>query len=85
MARDFLYRHVIPAARRLPAGIQGPLQRLWRAARPGVHARDEAALLDGRVTPTHMMAVARNEHDAPVLHRANLTPEFCVRQPALTS
>ncbi len=61
------------------------------AASPGdrafidrVHARDEAELLAGKVTPTHMMAVVRTRHTAPVLHWANLTPEFCVRQLAAT-
>ena len=49
-----------------------------------VHARDETELLAGHVTPTHMIAVVRNEHVAPMLHWAQLTPEFCVRQPTLT-
>jgi SAM-dependent methyltransferase len=45
-----------------------------------VHARDEAELQAGRITPTHMMAVLVHDRGAACRHRANLTPEFCLRR-----
>ncbi len=46
-----------------------------------VHARDEAELLAGRITPTHMMAVLRRRpYAGPRTHRAGLAPAFCVRK-----
>ncbi len=48
-----------------------------------VHARDEAALLDGEVTPTHMLAVLRRRPwSGRCAHRPGLAPERCVRRPA---
>lgn len=44
-----------------------------------VHARDEAAMLAGEITPTHMLAVVRNEVVAAPRHREGLSPEHCVR------
>ena len=47
-----------------------------------VHARDEAELLAGRITPTHMMAVLRRRpYHGPRLHRAGLAAQACVRKP----
>lgn len=45
-----------------------------------VHARDEAEILAGRITPTHMMAIMTNDRGARPRIRAHLTPEFCVRR-----
>lgn len=47
-----------------------------------VHARDEAELLAGRITPTHMMAVLRcRPYSGPRRQRPGLAPESCVRRP----
>ena len=46
-----------------------------------VHARDEAELAAGRITPTHMLAVLSNERTVACRHRGNLSPSFCVRRP----
>jgi SAM-dependent methyltransferase len=45
-----------------------------------VHARDEAELQAGRVTPTHMMAALRAERGSACAYRGNLSPEFCLRK-----
>ncbi len=46
-----------------------------------VHARDEAEMLAGRITPTHMMAVLRNRRWAGAhAYRPGLAPERCVRR-----
>ncbi|HVF35338.1 MAG TPA: class I SAM-dependent methyltransferase [Candidatus Saccharimonadia bacterium] len=56
--------------------------REWdRAFIDRVHARDEAEILAGNITPTHMMAIITNDRDAVPRVRAHLTPEFCVRRP----
>ena len=46
-----------------------------------VHARDEAELMAGRITPTHMMAVMTADTNAVCTCRAHLTPRFCIRKP----
>jgi len=45
-----------------------------------VHARDEEEILAGRITPTHMYAVMRNEPVAQPQYWRHLTPGFCVRR-----
>lgn len=45
-----------------------------------VHARDEAEMLAGTITPTHMLAVLRTVPTTP-RHRDGLAPERCVRPP----
>lgn len=46
-----------------------------------VHARDEAEMLAGRITPTHMLAVLRRRPYAGPQHfRAGLAPQACVRR-----
>jgi SAM-dependent methyltransferase len=46
-----------------------------------VHARDQTEIEAGTITPTHMMAVMRNDRSgSPTVYR-NLTPHFCVRHP----
>jgi SAM-dependent methyltransferase len=45
-----------------------------------VHARDEAAIAAGRITPTHMMAVMCVGRAGQGLTLAGLTPERCVRR-----
>ena len=48
-----------------------------------VHARDEAEMLSGRITPTHMLAVLRKRPwDGLRRYRPGLTPEHCLRPPA---
>ncbi len=50
-----------------------------------VHARDEADMLAGRITPTHMMAVMRHRpYAGPYLHRDGLPAHACVRPSAAT-
>jgi SAM-dependent methyltransferase len=47
-----------------------------------IHARDEAEILAGNITPTHLMAVMRNISRAPrgeTTTWKHLTPEFCLR------
>lgn len=45
-----------------------------------VHARDEAEIAAGRITPTHMMAALRKRpYSGERMHRDGLTPGFCVR------
>ena len=45
-----------------------------------VHARDEAEILAGRITPTHMMAVLRRRpYTGKRMYRDGLPPEYCVR------
>ena len=47
-----------------------------------VHARDEAEMLAGHITPTHMMAVMRRRpYDGPRLHREGLPAQACVHAP----
>ena len=45
-----------------------------------VHARDEAEMLAGTITPTHMLAVLRSV-PTTTRHRDGLAPERCVRPP----
>lgn len=45
-----------------------------------VHRRDEAEILAGNITPTHMMAVLVKDRAVACTHRAHLTPAFCVRR-----
>ena len=45
-----------------------------------VHARDEAEIAAGRLTPTHMMAVMRVGGAGAPLTVGGLTPERCVRR-----
>ena len=45
-----------------------------------VHARDEAEMQAGRITPTHMLAVLRSTPQLHTRHRPNLSPQQCVRQ-----
>lgn len=44
-----------------------------------VHARDEAELSAGRITPTHMMAVMTLDRPTPTRFRGGLSPQACVR------
>jgi SAM-dependent methyltransferase len=52
-----------------------------------LHERDEAEILAGRITPTHMMASLRRKSlfraqlAIPVIWK-HLTPEFCLRDPS---
>jgi hypothetical protein len=46
-----------------------------------VHACDERGLLDGYLTPTHMMAVLSTEPAASPYYARGLTPQTCVRDP----
>jgi SAM-dependent methyltransferase len=46
-----------------------------------VHARDEQEMQAGRITPTHMFAVARKGRVADCKQLAGLSPERCVRAP----
>lgn len=46
-----------------------------------VHARDDAAILAGEITPTQMLAVLRTRPVATTLLDPRLTPEFCIRRP----
>jgi SAM-dependent methyltransferase len=46
-----------------------------------VHACDERGLLDGHLTPTHMMAVLSNEPVASPYYARGLAPQACVRDP----
>ena len=48
-----------------------------------VHARDEAELAAGRITPTHMLAVLGLDRAVSCRYRGNLSPAFCVRRPGL--
>jgi SAM-dependent methyltransferase len=41
--------------------------------------RDEEELRSGRIKPTHMMAVLRNERAEDLIHEAPFTPQFCLR------
>lgn len=44
-----------------------------------VHAADEAAMLEGRIKPTQILAALRCQPVEPRLLDARLTPEFCIR------
>jgi len=46
-----------------------------------VHAADEAAMANGTITPTHMLAVCRVSKDTPCKYRGNLSPQASVRWP----
>lgn len=46
-----------------------------------VHARDEAEILSGAITPTHMLAVMRQDRSVIPEVWCHLTPQFCVRTP----
>jgi 2-polyprenyl-3-methyl-5-hydroxy-6-metoxy-1,4-benzoquinol methylase len=45
-----------------------------------IHARDEAEMLAGRITPTHMLGLLRRERDIATRCYKHLTPGFCVRR-----
>jgi len=45
-----------------------------------VHARDDAAILSGEITPTQMLAVLCNKEVSTTLLDPRLTPEFCARK-----
>lgn len=46
-----------------------------------VHQRDDAEIQTGTIKPTHMLAAMRvKPWQGECVHRANLTPEFCVRR-----
>lgn len=47
-----------------------------------VHERDEAGILSGRLSPTHMLAVVGNDPSISLRCREPLTPRFCLRDPA---
>jgi SAM-dependent methyltransferase len=47
-----------------------------------VHAADEAAMLEGSIKPTSMIAVLTLKENETRLRDPRLTPRFCVRQPA---
>lgn len=47
-----------------------------------VHARDEAEILAGRITPTHMIAVMVGDRSVQPRTWRHLTPQFCLRRPA---
>jgi hypothetical protein len=56
--------------------------RAWdRAFIDRVHERDEEEMTAGRIKPTQMLAVLRNENVSAVSCIPPLTPEFCVRMP----
>ena len=44
-----------------------------------VHQRDEEEIFSGRLKPTHMLAAVGNSPATPMIVRAHMTPEFCVR------
>ncbi len=44
-----------------------------------VHARDEAGLAAGLLTPTHMLAVLGNDASVETVFPGTLSPHFCVR------
>jgi SAM-dependent methyltransferase len=46
-----------------------------------VHARDEAELAAGRITPTHLIATLTCDRDARPALRGRLTPETSIRRP----
>jgi len=48
-----------------------------------VEARDEAGILSGELSPTQMMAVLRTVPVETQLLDPRLTPQACVRLPAL--
>ncbi len=48
-----------------------------------IHAADEAALAEGRIKPTHMLAVVGLDRDIPCRFRGNLSPQRSVRRPDL--
>ena len=48
-----------------------------------VHQRDESEILSGRIKPTHMLAVMSRHPVTPMIFRAPLTPQFCLRDPSL--
>ena len=50
-----------------------------------VHERDQEEIVCGRIGPTHMLAVMGNDCSIPLIHRAPLTPEFCLRDPSRLS
>lgn len=50
-----------------------------------VHARDEAEIAAGRITPTHMFAVMSVAKPVQQLFWKGLTPAACVRSPLLAS
>ena len=55
--------------------------RDWdRAFIDRVHARDEAELQAGNITPTHLLAVATLDRDAACRHRPGITPQGSVRR-----
>jgi hypothetical protein len=57
-------------------------EREWdRAFIDRVHERDEAEMRAGRIKPTQMLAVLRNEEVAEPKYHPPLTPEFCIRTP----
>jgi SAM-dependent methyltransferase len=45
-----------------------------------VHARDEAEMLAGTISPTHMLAVMRRDRSVKPIVWRHLTPEFCLRR-----
>lgn len=45
-----------------------------------VQARDEAEILAGRITPTHMLATLRNDRSVQPRVWRHLTPDFCWRR-----
>ncbi|MGA8533230.1 MAG: class I SAM-dependent methyltransferase, partial [Candidatus Tumulicola sp.] len=47
-----------------------------------LHACDERALLEGILTPTHMMAVMATDPAVSPYYARDLTPQACVRDPA---
>jgi SAM-dependent methyltransferase len=46
-----------------------------------VHERDEEEMNAGRIKPTQMLAVLRNEKVEALRYHPPLTPEFCIRKP----
>ncbi|TZF89756.1 class I SAM-dependent methyltransferase [Cognatilysobacter lacus] len=47
-----------------------------------VHARDEAEMRAGRITPTHMLAVLSTDRGTQCYHRPGLSVAHCLRAPS---
>jgi len=50
-----------------------------------VHERDEKEMVGGSVKPTHMLAVLGSGQSGAMMFHEPLTPEYCLRRPALVA
>jgi SAM-dependent methyltransferase len=90
MVKDFHFELFLPFANIIMTFIDRPFGHNFDATAEWdrnfidrLHARDEEGMLSGEIKPTSMLAVLRTIPVTTTLVDPRLTPQFCIRDPAL--